>query len=226
MPPGSNGVVGLFSNVMQASRWAHTTPGFIGFDVANPDRSGPHRVLPFNRGGSRLRLARPRPDHRGGGELHGRRGGLHRWRGERPPVATDHRGHAGDTAAHSCREGVDRSWCGDMRRCRCRALERTPMRPRLPVAAFERTVEPDPEASAAYKALADEWLKIYRTLDGACGVRPRAPVVACRRRLTDSYIGGNMPETDTRTDKNFFLKTCPRPTRAFSSKARPATTGG
>jgi autoinducer 2 (AI-2) kinase len=30
------------------------------------------------------------------------------------------------------------------------------------VAAFERTVQPDLEASAAYRALADEWFKIYR----------------------------------------------------------------
>ena len=40
VPPGANGVIGLFSNVMQASRWVHTTPGFIGFDVANPERAG------------------------------------------------------------------------------------------------------------------------------------------------------------------------------------------
>jgi autoinducer-2 kinase len=41
VPPGANGIVGVFSNVMQASRWIHASPGFVGFDVANPDRSGP-----------------------------------------------------------------------------------------------------------------------------------------------------------------------------------------
>ena len=40
VPPGSHGVVGLFSNVMQASRWVHTTPGFLGFDVDNPQQAG------------------------------------------------------------------------------------------------------------------------------------------------------------------------------------------
>ena len=40
VPPGANGVVGLFSNVMQANRWVHTTPGFLGFDVGNPEQSG------------------------------------------------------------------------------------------------------------------------------------------------------------------------------------------
>ena len=40
VPPGSNGVFGIFSNVMQANRWVHASPGFIGFDVANPGRAG------------------------------------------------------------------------------------------------------------------------------------------------------------------------------------------
>lgn len=37
LPPGSNGVFGIFSNLMQASRWVHASPGFVGFDVGNPD---------------------------------------------------------------------------------------------------------------------------------------------------------------------------------------------
>jgi autoinducer 2 (AI-2) kinase len=40
LPPGSNGVMGIFSNVMQANRWVHASPGFLGFDVANPSRAG------------------------------------------------------------------------------------------------------------------------------------------------------------------------------------------
>ena len=36
LPPGSNGVFGIFSNVMQASRWVHASPAFVGFDVASP----------------------------------------------------------------------------------------------------------------------------------------------------------------------------------------------
>jgi autoinducer-2 kinase len=37
LPPGSNGVFGIFSNLMQASRWVHASPGFVGFDVGNPN---------------------------------------------------------------------------------------------------------------------------------------------------------------------------------------------
>jgi autoinducer 2 (AI-2) kinase len=40
LPPGSNGVFGIFSNVMQANRWVHASPGFLGFDVGNPARAG------------------------------------------------------------------------------------------------------------------------------------------------------------------------------------------
>jgi autoinducer 2 (AI-2) kinase len=40
VPPGSNGVLGIFSNLMEAKRWVHASPAFIGFDIVAPDRSG------------------------------------------------------------------------------------------------------------------------------------------------------------------------------------------
>src|SRR5581483_7261648 len=40
VPPGSNGVVGIFSNVMQANRWVHASPSFLGFDISKPATSG------------------------------------------------------------------------------------------------------------------------------------------------------------------------------------------
>jgi autoinducer-2 kinase len=40
LPPGSNGVFGIFSNLMQANRWVHASPGFVGFDVGNAERTG------------------------------------------------------------------------------------------------------------------------------------------------------------------------------------------
>lgn len=39
VPPGANGITGLFSNVMQASRWIHGPAAFIGFDVTDPTGS-------------------------------------------------------------------------------------------------------------------------------------------------------------------------------------------
>jgi autoinducer-2 kinase len=40
VPPGSNGVLGIFSNLMEAKRWVHAAPAFLQFDIANPERSG------------------------------------------------------------------------------------------------------------------------------------------------------------------------------------------
>lgn len=39
-PPGANGVIGIFSNVMAAKRWVHASPAFMQFDVTNPAASG------------------------------------------------------------------------------------------------------------------------------------------------------------------------------------------
>jgi autoinducer 2 (AI-2) kinase len=39
-PPGSHGVFGIFSNVMQTNRWVHASPGLLGFDIENPARAG------------------------------------------------------------------------------------------------------------------------------------------------------------------------------------------
>ena len=38
--PGSNGVVPIFSDVMNAKRWIHASPAFIQFDINRPERSG------------------------------------------------------------------------------------------------------------------------------------------------------------------------------------------
>jgi autoinducer 2 (AI-2) kinase len=40
VPPGSNGVLGIFSNLMVASRWIHAAPALVQFDVGDPARSG------------------------------------------------------------------------------------------------------------------------------------------------------------------------------------------
>ena len=40
LPLGANGVFGIFSNLMQANRWVHASPGFVGFDIGTPSRAG------------------------------------------------------------------------------------------------------------------------------------------------------------------------------------------
>ncbi|MHB8587218.1 MAG: autoinducer-2 kinase [Candidatus Dormibacteraceae bacterium] len=40
VPPGSNGVVGILSNLMVARRWIHASPAFVQFNVGDPSNSG------------------------------------------------------------------------------------------------------------------------------------------------------------------------------------------
>jgi autoinducer 2 (AI-2) kinase len=40
VPPGANGVLGIFSNLMEAKRWIHASPAFLQFDISSPERSG------------------------------------------------------------------------------------------------------------------------------------------------------------------------------------------
>jgi autoinducer-2 kinase len=40
IPPGSNGVFAILSNLMNARRWVHASPSFVQFDLSNPAGSG------------------------------------------------------------------------------------------------------------------------------------------------------------------------------------------
>jgi len=40
IPPGSNGVIAVLSNLMTARRWVHASPSFLQFDLADPAGSG------------------------------------------------------------------------------------------------------------------------------------------------------------------------------------------
>jgi autoinducer 2 (AI-2) kinase len=39
IPPGSNGLLAIFSNVMDVKRWVQAVPSFVGFDVDDPART-------------------------------------------------------------------------------------------------------------------------------------------------------------------------------------------
>ncbi|HEY4853185.1 MAG TPA: autoinducer-2 kinase [Streptosporangiaceae bacterium] len=40
IPPGSNGVYAILSNLMNARRWVHASPSFVQFDISNPAGTG------------------------------------------------------------------------------------------------------------------------------------------------------------------------------------------
>lgn len=40
IPPGSNGVQAIFSNIMDVKRWRHAPPSLLGFDLLAPEKTG------------------------------------------------------------------------------------------------------------------------------------------------------------------------------------------
>ena len=40
VPPGSNGVIPIFSDIMNAKKWLHASPSFVQFDMNKPQNSG------------------------------------------------------------------------------------------------------------------------------------------------------------------------------------------
>lgn len=157
VPPGCGGLFGVFSNLMAANNWVHAAPAFIGFDIAAPERSGKKECFRaieeaaayVSRG--HLEIA---------AELYGRppreivfSGGAAKgtlW----PQIVADVVGvpvhipvvkessALGAAIYAGIGAGLYRS-TGDVE-------------PR-----FERTIEPNPVATMAYRDLYDRWLELY-----------------------------------------------------------------
>jgi len=45
VPPGSNGVMGIFGNVMDSKRWVHASPSLIQFRIGDPANSGKKEAI-------------------------------------------------------------------------------------------------------------------------------------------------------------------------------------
>jgi autoinducer 2 (AI-2) kinase len=161
LPPGANGVFGIFSNLMQASRWVHASPAFVGFDVANPSRAG--RMECFRaieesaayvaRGHLRIveGIADVAVDEAvlTGGAAKGTL-----W----PQIVADTLGlpvrvpavKESTALGAAIYAGVGAGLYGD---APATAAE---------LVRFERTYEPEPDAAAAYDELYEQWLELYR----------------------------------------------------------------
>jgi autoinducer 2 (AI-2) kinase len=160
LPPGANGVFGIFSNLMQASRWVHASPGFVGFDVGRPEQvrdecfraieesaayvSRGHRAIVEEVAGIEIgRLIMT------GGAAKGRL-----W----PQIIADALGvpveipvvkESTSLGAAIC-AGVGAGLFADAAETGARLL------------VIERTYEPDPDAAERYAALYEQWLELYR----------------------------------------------------------------
>jgi autoinducer-2 kinase len=161
LPPGSNGVFGIFSNLMQANRWVHASPAFVGFDVANPSRAGrsgcfrsiEESAAYVARGhlGIVEEIAGLSVDHAvlTGGAAKGTL-----W----PQIVADTLGlpvhvpavKESTALGAAIYAGVGAGLYDDAAAAAARIVR------------FERTVEPDAAAAAAYAALYEQWLELYR----------------------------------------------------------------
>ena len=160
VPAGSNGVMGIFSNVMDAKWWVHASPGLVGFNVDAPGQS--NRVAGIRAieesaafvALAHLRIIESLTDARAeevvftGGSA---KGVL--W----PQIVADVLGvpvhipvvkestALGAAICAAVGAGIASDVAAEARR----------------VARLERTVVPDPAAHAAYEALQARWLEVY-----------------------------------------------------------------
>jgi autoinducer 2 (AI-2) kinase len=161
VPPGANGVFGIFSNVMQASRWVHASPAFVGFDVGNPERAGRRECFraieesaAYVVRGHRAVVEEIAGLEIGEAVLTGGAAKGELW----PQIVADVLGmpvrvpavKESTALGAAIYAGVGAGIYDDAGA----AAER--------LARFERTHEPDAAASAAYAGLYEQWLELYR----------------------------------------------------------------
>jgi len=161
LPPGANGVFGIFSNVMQASRWVHASPAFVGFDVGNPERAGRNECFrsieesaAYVVRGHRAVVEEIAGLEIGDAILTGGAAKGELW----PQIVADVLGvpvrvpavKESTALGAAIYAGVGAGIYDDAGA----AAER--------LVRFERTHEPDAAASAAYAGLYQQWLELYR----------------------------------------------------------------
>ena len=160
LPPGANGVFGIFSNVMRANRWVHASPGFVGFDVGNPAAAGrtecfraiEESAAYVTRGHAAI-VQEVAGIEVGEAVLTGGAANGTLW----PQILADTLAipiripevKESTALGAAIYAGVGAGIFDDA----SEAAER--------LARFERTFEPDPISSAAYRDLYDRWLELY-----------------------------------------------------------------
>jgi autoinducer 2 (AI-2) kinase len=160
VPPGSDGVMGVFSNVMDAKRWVHASPSLVGFNVDAPTRSNrvaairaieesaayvarSHLGIIESLIGSRV----PEVVFTGGSA----KGTL--W----PQIVADVLGVPVHIPVVKESTALGAAICAAVGA----GLVADPSVEARRVARFERTVTPDPAAHETYLSLHERWLAVY-----------------------------------------------------------------
>jgi autoinducer 2 (AI-2) kinase len=158
--PGAGGVVGIFSNLMEAQRWVHAAPAFVGFDISDPARSGKNECIRaieesaayVSRGHIEIvsELLGERPDHvvfTGGAA----QGAL--W----PQILAD----VLDVPVHVPVVRESTALGAALLAGAGAGLFADPVSAGADIAAFEEPVVPSPERVEAYARLYGEWREVY-----------------------------------------------------------------
>jgi autoinducer 2 (AI-2) kinase len=160
VPPGSNGVIPIFGNVMDAKRWVQASPSFMQFDIENPATSGRKeciRAIEESAGYvalGHLQIIRELTSHSfdeivftGGGSKG------HLW----PQVIADVLGVAVKVPVVKESTALGAALCAGVGAGLFADLAATASE----VVRFERTFQPDAAASMAYQSLYEHWHTIY-----------------------------------------------------------------
>ena len=160
VPPGSNGVMGVFSNLMNSRRWVHASPSLMQFDIGNPDQSGKKEcVRAIEESAAYVALGHlkiiesitkkhPQEIMMTGGASKGKL-----W----PQIIADVLGVevsvpvVKESTALGCAiaAGVGAGWNSDMQEAAGR------------LAKVDKRLEPSPESHTAYERLYSNWLEVY-----------------------------------------------------------------
>lgn len=160
VPPGANGVIPTFGNIMNAKRWVQASPSFLQFDVDNPGTSGRKECIRAIEESAayialgHLNIIRELTGHEfdeivfTGGGAKG-----HLW----PQIIADVLGVKVAVPVVKESTALGAGLCAGVGAGLFTDLATAARQ----VVRFERTFEPDGVAVAAYKPLFDHWRNVY-----------------------------------------------------------------
>ena len=160
VPPGSNGVIGIFGNVMNSKRWVHASPSLMQFRIGDPANSGKKEAIRAIQESAayvvqgHIRIIESITGKKVGAIMFAGGGSKGKvW----PQIVADVLGVEvkipviKESTSHGCAicAGTGIGWYSDLR-LGSQALSRT-----------EQTLSPSPADHRAYQELYEKWAKVY-----------------------------------------------------------------
>ena len=206
VPAGSNGLLAIFSNVMDVKRWVQAVPSFVGFDVDDPTRTDRRACIRAveEQAAFATRGHLEHPPGADGPHVLGDRL-RRRWR-QGHPVAADRRRRPRRHRPRPGGEGIDRARCRPVRGSRRRSLRRPrPSDPRHRARRAHLRTRPDDDRRVRRR---------LRALVRDLSTHPRTG----RGSAWRTRCGGR-PEPTPPPHRPHRSSRCPKPTAATASSS-------